>query len=70
VFFAHYGEHTVAALLDELGVNASRLTDEIVTHAPSVLAAARRDGVLAAKIRAQLEPFYASDAVARILAEG
>lgn len=69
VFFANYGRHTVAALLTELGFDPEELSNEIITHVPPVIDAASRDGLLSAKIRTLLEPFYTSDVVREILAD-
>ncbi|WP_036495668.1 hypothetical protein [Nocardia sp. BMG111209] len=67
VFFTKYGDHTLAALLPELGLTADDITGEILRYGPAVIEAAKRDGVLATLIRARLEPFYTSDVVLEIL---
>ncbi|MCX4094361.1 hypothetical protein [Nocardia sp. alder85J] len=67
VFFTKYGDHTLAALLPELGLGADDLTEEILRYGPAVIEAAKRDGMLAKLIRARLEPFYTSDMVLGIL---
>jgi hypothetical protein len=67
VFFTKYGDHTLAALLPELGLSADDITEEILRYGPAVIEAAKRDGLLAGLIRARLAPFYASDAVLGIL---
>ncbi|MQY30866.1 hypothetical protein [Nocardia aurantia] len=67
VFFTKYGDHTLAALLPELGLTADDITEEILRYGPAVIEAAKRDGVLAELIRSRLEPFYTSDAVLEIL---
>jgi hypothetical protein len=44
------------------------VSQELGTFVPSLLAQARTNGFLEARIRARLEPFYRSEAVAAILA--
>jgi hypothetical protein len=68
VFFTKYGDHTLAGLLPELGISADDIRTEILRYGPGVVAAAKRNGVLAKLIRERLEPFYTSDAVLEILA--
>ncbi|MFF0491005.1 hypothetical protein ACFYTQ_18450 [Nocardia sp. NPDC004068] len=67
VFFARYGDHTLAGLLPELGLTPDDISEEILRYGPAVIEAAKRDGVLAARIRERLEPFYTSDQVLGIL---
>lgn len=66
-FLAVYGDHPVAALLDDLGITR----DDVVAHAtaivPRALAAAHESGELERLVRAELEPFYASAEVLAIL---
>lgn len=68
VFFAKYGDHTLAGLLPELGLDAGDIQTETLRYGPAVVEAAKRNGVLAKLIRERLEPFYTSDAVLEILA--
>jgi hypothetical protein len=67
VFFVKYGNHTLAGLLPELDVTPDDIAAEILRYGPAVLAAAKRNGVLAKLIRERLEPFYTSDQVLGIL---
>ncbi|MBD0322983.1 MAG: hypothetical protein ICV72_06285 [Aldersonia sp.] len=67
VFFAKYGEHTVAALLAEAGFAPDDVVAELQRHAPGVVAAAQADGRLAELVRARLEPFFFSDEVLTLL---
>ncbi|WP_280336990.1 hypothetical protein [Nocardia wallacei] len=69
VFFAKYGDHTLAGLLPELGVTPDDIAEEILAYGPAVIEAAKRNGVLAKLIRERLEPFYTSDQVLGILAD-
>ena len=69
VFFAKYGDHTLAGLLPELGLDAGDIQTEILRYGPAVVEAAKRNGVLAKLIRERLEPFYTSDTVLEILAD-
>lgn len=56
---AHYGEQDVAALLAQVGVSPQGAADELARLAGPWLARARADGLLEARIRARLAPFYA-----------
>ncbi|WP_036500678.1 MULTISPECIES: hypothetical protein [Nocardia] len=69
VFFTKYGDHTLGALLPELGLSADDVRTEILRYGPAVVEAAKRNGVLAKLIRERLEPFYTSEPVLAILAE-
>ncbi|MBF6274474.1 MULTISPECIES: hypothetical protein [Nocardia] len=69
VFFTKYGDHTLGALLPELGLSADDIRTEILRYGPAVVEAAKRNGVLAKLIRERLEPFYTSEPVLAILAE-
>lgn len=68
VFFAKYGDYTLAAMLPELGVSGDDVVTEILRYGPAVIEGAKREGVLARLIRERLEPFYTSEAVLAILA--
>ena len=68
VFFARYGEWSVAALLPELGISRDDVLAELTALVPPVVEAAREDGRLASLVRDRLAPFFASDAVRAILA--
>lgn len=67
VFHEKYGDHTLAALLAELGLTGEDIVTEILRYGPAVVETAKRDGVLAGLIRERLEPFYYSDEVLKIL---
>ncbi|WP_431970746.1 hypothetical protein [Nocardia sp. bgisy134] len=69
VFYAKYGDYTLAAMLPELGLSGDDIATEILRYGPAVIEGAKRNGVLAKLIRERLEPFYASDAVLGILAD-
>ncbi|MFF0455320.1 hypothetical protein [Nocardia africana] len=69
VFFTKYGDHTLGALLPELGLSADDIRTEILRYGPAVVEAAKRNGVLAKLIRERLEPFYTSEPVLAILSE-
>lgn len=68
VFFASYGERSVASLLPELGISRDDLVQELLLLVPPIVAAAKADGRLAQLVRDRLAPFYASQQVAAILA--
>ena len=70
VFFERYGDHSLAALIPELGLREDDIVADIVTFGAPVIEAAERDGVLAAEIRKRLVPFFDSPEVVAILAGG
>jgi hypothetical protein len=67
-FFAKYGDETLLGLLDDLGVSASMVSAELRGFLGPVVERALATGFVEQRIRAHLEPFYRSDAVAGILA--
>ncbi|WP_067849270.1 hypothetical protein [Nocardia lijiangensis] len=69
VFYAKYGEYTLAAMLPELGLSGDDIATEILRYGPAVIEGAKRNGVLAKLIRERFEPFYTSDAVLGILGD-
>ncbi len=68
VFFEQYGDHSLAALLPELGISNDDVRTEILRYGPAVVEAAKRNGVLAGMIRDRLEPFFTAPATLDILA--
>ncbi|MEU1210090.1 hypothetical protein [Nocardia sp. NPDC005825] len=68
VFFEKYGDHTLAAMLPELGLSEAVIAEEILRYGPAVVEAAKRNGVLAKLIRERLEPFFLSEPVLAVLA--
>ncbi|MEU6583635.1 hypothetical protein [Nocardia sp. NPDC046763] len=68
VFFEKYGDHTLAAMLPELGLSEAVVAEEILRYGPAVVEAAKRNGVLAKLIRERLEPFFLSEPVLAVLA--
>ncbi|MCW2787145.1 MAG: hypothetical protein JWP74_3662 [Marmoricola sp.] len=66
-FFATYGDSPASTLIEDLAITR----DDLVGHAraivPRVLTAAHETGELERLIRARLEPFFSSPAVAAIL---
>ncbi|MGX1807958.1 hypothetical protein ACWIGI_19750 [Nocardia sp. NPDC055321] len=69
VFFEKYGDHTLAAILPELGLSGDDIAGEILRYGPAVVDAAKRNGVLAKLVRERLEPFFLSDQVIGVLTE-
>ncbi|MFD0362278.1 hypothetical protein ACFQZZ_12595 [Nocardia sp. GCM10030253] len=67
VFFAKYGDYTLAAMLPELGLSGDDIATEILRYGPAVIEGAKRNGVLGKLVRERLEPFYTSDVVLGIL---
>jgi hypothetical protein len=67
VFFERYGDHDVATLLTELGIERDTVVADLQRLLPPVVEAAKADGRLAAEIRTRLAPFFDSDTVIRIL---
>jgi hypothetical protein len=68
VFFEKYGAHDLAQLLTDVGISRDDVVEDIRRFAPTVLDAARQEGVLEKLIRARLEPFFHSPAVEALLA--
>jgi hypothetical protein len=66
-FFTKYGGESVLSLLEELGVTAPMVSDELQGFLPPLLEKAHATGLLEQRIRAHLERFYRSDAAAAIL---
>ena len=65
--FDLHGDTPVATLLDELGVTRDDVLAAATTVVPPLVAAAAADGGLEDAVRARLEPFFHSPAVAAIL---
>lgn len=66
-FFDKYGKHSLAVLLDDLGIGAELMVHEALRHAPHALQALKKKKLLEPTVRRYLEPFYRSEAVAKIL---
>ena len=66
-FLERFGDRTPALLLEELELDRDQLVDDLVRLAPGVVDALRESGHLEQLVRAQLEPFWASERVAAIL---
>ena len=67
-FLDRFGGYTPTELLAELDLSRDDLAGDLVAIAPGVLEALRASGDLEPIVRAQLEPFYASDEVRALLA--
>jgi hypothetical protein len=67
-FFDKYGNESLSSLLEEFGITATMVSQELQTFLAPLLAHATASGFLRERIRARLEPFYRSAAVADILA--
>jgi hypothetical protein len=65
--FDKYGSESVHALLDDMGVSEAMVVHELRALFGPMLAHARQTGLRELQVRQRLEPFYASDAVARLL---
>jgi hypothetical protein len=68
-FLAAFGGYTPGELLVELDLDRADVVADLVRFAPAVAGALVESGDLGAMLRAELAPFYASDAVAALLAE-
>ncbi len=66
-FFDRFGGYTPTELLEQLDLDRDELVADLVRLAPSVVGALRESGDLERLVRAQLEPFYTSPEVARLL---
>lgn len=67
-FLDWFGGYTPTELLEQLRISRADLDADLVRLAPRILAALEQSGDLERIIRSQLEPFYASPAVAGLLA--
>ena len=67
-FLERFGDWTPAALLEELELDRDQLVADLVRLAPGVVDAMRESGDLERLLRSRLEPFWASERVAAILA--
>lgn len=68
-FFDKYGEITLSELLDEIGITRDIAMREAMRFAPPVIAMLERKNMLEPVLRRNLEGFYTSAAVAKILTE-
>ncbi|MET3962655.1 hypothetical protein ABIE44_002589 [Marmoricola sp. OAE513] len=66
-FFATYGEDPVTTLLDDLAITRNDVVAQATAIVPGLLATAHEAGELDRLVRARLEPFFSSPAVAAIL---
>ena len=66
-FMEWFGGYTPVELLEHLNLDRDDLVADLRRLAPQILGAARESGHLERIVRARLEPFYASPAVADIL---
>ncbi len=66
-FFDKYGEQSLVALIDDMGVSKDMVVTEVRLQGAPVIVKALETGFLERLIRAHLEPFYASDRVKAIL---
>jgi hypothetical protein len=67
-FFSKYGEESVVALIEDMGVTEQMVTHELQTFVTPVFEHADRTGFVEQQIRARLEAFYGTSAVADLLA--
>ena len=66
-FFAKYGDESVVALIEDMGVTEQMVTHELQTFVTPVFEHADRTGFVEQQIRARLQAFYGSSAAAHIL---
>lgn len=66
-FFDKYGESTLAEILDEMGITREIALRDAMRFAPPVLGMLKKKGLLEPLIRRNLEKFYRSAAVSRII---
>lgn len=67
-FYEKYGEHTLAELLEDLGIDRAQMRAEAMRFAPRVLKEMHAAKRLEPLVRELLAPFYRSGAVERVLA--
>ena len=66
-FFDKYGDQSLAALLEDLGIDRALMRTEALRFAPHVLTQLHGAGRLEPAVRRLLEPFYRSGAVEKVL---
>lgn len=67
--FDKYRRHTVAAVIDDMGVTEEVVARELKGLLVPLMQKAMRSGFLEARVRARLAPFYRSEAFTRTLTE-
>jgi hypothetical protein len=68
-FFDKYGDQSLAALLEDLGVDRDLMRREALRFGPHVIGELHAAGRLEPGVRRLLEPFYRSGAVEKVLAK-
>ena len=68
-FFEAFGGYTPGELLEQLDLDRADLVTDVVRFAPAVVGTLVESGELEQLLRTELAPFYASDEVARLLAD-
>ncbi|MGH8516209.1 MAG: hypothetical protein ACREUE_01995 [Panacagrimonas sp.] len=68
-FFDKYGDQSLAALLEDLGVDRALMRSEALRFGPHVIGELHAAGRLEPAVRRLLEPFYRSGAVEKVLAK-
>jgi hypothetical protein len=68
-FFVKYGQETLYALIEDMGVTEAMVSAELGIFLQPILDQAARTGALERLIRLRLEPFYASQRVKTLLGE-
>jgi hypothetical protein len=66
-FFDKYGDESLVSLIEDMGVTQDMVRTDVRVFVGPVLAHARTTGFLERRVRAHLEPFYASKGVAALL---
>lgn len=67
-FFEKYGQESVAAWIDDMGITEQMVAQELTTFLVPLFDHAQKTGFLEQIVRTQLEPFYRSEACATLLA--
>jgi hypothetical protein len=65
--FVKYGDESVHSVVSDMGITEEMIAEELRSFLPPLIDHARRGGFLEQRIRARLEPFYRSEAVATLL---
>lgn len=68
-FFAKYGKTSLTELLAEMGVDRDALIRDALRFAPDAIAGIKKKKLLEPLVRRLLEPFFASESAARLLAD-
>lgn len=68
-FYDKYGKGSLKTLLDEMGVTRTMILNDLERFGPPAIAGLKKKKLLEPLVRRLLEPFFSSDAAAKLLAD-